>query len=221
MDLGILAALGAAFGQIPGGGVVPGAKPGTIFIPGMGMQQITDWRVHQIYDMETLPIAIAAGQQFFYFRNLAIAGVPKTPLQTNIVTPSQLPSGHRAIVYGFHWMCALNTVHDDVKAIMANAHVDLVTGNTKEEFAGPIWQYPSPYGLTGYVSQDGLFAPRELSTINNGVPSPAALGKLEIPVDLVDELTFQARLTFYNAVVLTAPVNLYCVLRDYLQTVVR
>lgn len=185
------------------------------------MQRITDWRVGIIYDMEQLPVAIAAGQEFQLFRNLAIAGVNKTLVQTNIVTPSQLPSGHRAIVYGLHIHCGLNTVHDDVKTVMAGGYFEFVTGNTKTEAQGPVWSFPSPYGLTGYVSQDGLVAPRELSTINNGIPSPAGLGKLEIPIDLINELTFQGTLRFYAAQALNAVVNIYCVLRCYIQTPVR
>jgi len=203
------------------GAIVPGAEPGTIFVPGVGMQRLTDWREGIIYDTEQLPVNIAAGQQFQVFRNLAIAGVNKTLLQTNIVTPSQLPSGHRAIVYGIHVHCGLQTVHDDVKTIMANGYFEFVTGNTKTESQGPLWFFQSPFGLTGYVSQDGLAAPRELSTINNGIPSPAGIGKMSIPIDLINELTFQGTVTFFGAQVLTAITNLYVTLRAYIQTPVR
>lgn len=203
------------------GAVVPGAEQGTIFVPGHGMLRVTDWRTGIIYDMERLPINIAAGQQFQFFRNLAIAGVDKTAIQSNIVTPSQLPSGHRAIVYGIHVMCGLNTVHDDVKTVLNTAHFEFVTGGTKTEADGPVWNFPSPFGLTGYVSQDGLVAPRELSTINNGIPSPASIGKMEIPIDLINELTFQGTITFFAAQVLTAITDLYVVLRAYIQTPVR
>jgi len=203
------------------GAIVPGAAPGTIFVPGVGMQRITDWRVGIIYDLEQLPLNIAAGQEFRFFRNLAIAGVDKTMVQTNIVTPSQLPSGHRAIVYGIHLMCGLNTVHDDVKTVLSTGYFEFVTGNTKTEAQGPIWNFPSPYGLSGYVSQDGLAIPRELSTINNGIPSPSSIGKLEIPIDLINELTFQGTLRFYAAQVLTAITDVYVILRAYIQTPVR
>lgn len=203
------------------GAIVPGAEPGTIFVPGVGMQRITDWRVGIIYDLEQLPLVIAAGQEFRFFRNLAIAGVDKTLVQTNIVTPSQLPSGHRAIVYGIHVMCGLNTVHDDVKTIMSTGYFEFVTGNTKTEAQGPVWNFPSPFGLSGYVSQDGLAVPRELSTINNGIPSPSSIGKLEIPVDLINELTFQGTLRFYAAQALTAIADVYVILRAYIQTPVR
>lgn len=203
------------------GAIVPGAEPGTIWVPGVGMQRITDWRVGIIYDLEQLPLVIAAGQEFRFFRNLAIAGVDKTLVQTNIVTPSQLPSGHRAIVYGIHLMCGLNTVHDDVKTIMSTGYFELVTGNTKTEAQGPVWNFPCPYGLSGYVSQDGLALPRELSTINNGIPSPSSIGKLEIPIDLINELTFQGTLRFYAAQNLTAITNVYVILRAYIQTPVR
>ncbi len=203
------------------GAIVPGAEPGTIFVPGAGMQRITDWRVGIIYDMEQLPLNIAAGQQFQYYRNLAIAGVPKTRIQSNMVTPSQLPSGHRAIVYGIHVHCGLQTPHDDVKTVLDAGHFEFVTGATKTEADGPVWAFPSPFGATGYVSQDGLAAPREVSSVNNGIPSPAGIGKLEIPIDIINELTFQGTLTFFAAQVLTQIVNLYVTLRAYIQTPVR
>ncbi len=203
------------------GGIVPGPKPGTIFIPGMGMQMITDWREDNIYDMETLPAAIPAGTTFTFFRNLAIAGVPKTLLQTNMVTPSQLPSGQRAIVYGIHFMNALGTGHDDALRVYGNSYGVFITGNTKNEKEGPLWMFPCPYGLTGYIAMDGNAAVREAVTINNGVPSPASIGALQVTVDLVDELTFQATVRFDNAVTLDVPVNLYCILRAYIQVPVR
>lgn len=207
--------------SVPRGGIVPGPTPGTIFVPGMGMQSITDWREDIIYDMETLPVAIANGSSFNFFRNLAIAGVPKTKLQTNMVTPSQLPSGQRAIVYGVHFLTQLGIGHDDVLRVYSNTYGVFVTGNTKNEKEGPLWAFAAPFGLTGYIAIDGNAAPREASTINNGVPSPASIGKLDIPIDLVDELTFQARVEFHAAVTLDAPVNLYCVLRAYIQVPVR
>lgn len=215
--------LGQPVPGVPGqpAAAIPGPEPGMIFIPGMGMQQITDWKETIIYDAEQLPINIATGQTFTFFRNLAIAGVPKGRLWQNIITPSQLPAGQRAIVYGVHFMCQPGTPADDVQAIMGGGYAEFRTGVTKVEKEGPLWSFPSPFGLTGYLSQDGLAVPSEKSNINNGVPAPASIGSLKIPIDITNELTFQAILVFDNAVVLTAVQMVYCVLRCFLQTPVR
>lgn len=215
-------------GQVPAppaapgaGAMVPGPGPGMVFVPGLGMQKITDWTEGILYDTEQLPVAIATGQTFTFFRNMAIAGVPKTRLQTNMDTPSQMPSGWRGIVYGMHVMCQPGTVHADVQAIMANGYAQFITGGTKREKEGPLWSWPSPFGLTGLVSQDGLAVASEISDMNNGVPSPAAIGRMQIPIDLIDELTFEGQVTFHVATALTAPVMLYFVLRAFINKPVR
>ena len=203
------------------GGIMPGSEAGTIFVPGVGPLRITDWRQDLIYDMEVLPVAIAAGQQFVFFRNLAIAGVPKTRLETNMVTPSQLPSGHRAIVYGIHFLPRPNSDIRDTQAVIANGYLEFVTGDTKREKMGPLWHFPSPYGITGHTAIDGAGAYTEIGHINNGVPSEAAQGKMAIPIDLTNEMTFQANLVFFNSVALGAVLNAYIYLRAYIQTPVR
>lgn len=208
-------------GQVGAGGVMPGSEPGTIFVPGVGPLKITDWRQDLIYDVEVLPVAIATGQTFTFFRNLAIAGVPKTRLETNMVTPSQLPSGHRAIVYGIHFLPMPDTAYRDAQTIIANGYAEFVTGDTKREKSGPLWGFPSPFGLTGHVAIDGAGAYTEMSNVNNGIPSEAAQGKMSIPIDLTNEMTFQANLIFFNAIALSAPVFMYCYLRAYIQTPVR
>lgn len=201
--------------------VQPGPEPGTIYVPGQGMQKITDWRTDIIYDAELLPTTIAAGQQFIFFRNLAIAGVPKTRRETNIITPSQLPYGNRAVIYGIHFHPIFNAFPDDAIALLSNGYVELVTGDTKREAAGPIWRFPSPYGITGFAGLDGGGAPMVLSAINNGVPSASAIGKMEIPVELPSLMTFQATLTFFTAQTLFQTTLMYCVLRAYINTIVR
>jgi hypothetical protein len=200
---------------------MPGSEAGTIFVPGVGPLRITDWRQDIIYDVEVLPVAIPAGQTYIFFRNLAIAGVPKTRLQTNMVTPSQLPSGHRAIVYGIHFLPMPNSDYRDSQTVIANGYAEFVTGDTKREKSGPLFAFPSPFGITGHTAIDGAGAYTEISNFNNGVPSEAAQGKLSIPIDLTNEMTFQCNLTFFNAVALGAALTMYCYLRAYIQTPVR
>lgn len=213
--------MGYNLGQVAQGQVVPGPEAGTIFIPGLGVQKITDWREDIIYDAELLPVAIANGQMFTFFRNLAIAGVPKSRLFTNMVTPSQLPAGHRAIIYGIHFMPMFDANVQDAQAILTGGYVEFVTGDTKREKSGPIWSFQSPFGMTGCVELDGNALPVVSGQLNNGVPSPASLGKMQIPIDITNELTFQCTLTFFNAVTLFMPTMVYCILRAFINTPVR
>ena len=213
---------GQQLGQAGGaGGIMPGSEAGTIFVPGVGPLRITDWRQDLIWDMEVIPMVIAAGQQIVFFRNLQIAGVPKTRLQTSMVTPSQMPSGHRAIVYGIHFLPMPNSDYRDCQTVIANGYAEFITGDTKREKSGPLWSFPSPFGNTGNMGIDGAGAYTELTNFNNGVPSEAAQGKLAIPIDLTNEMTFQCNLTFFNAINLGAVLSMYCYLRAYIQTPVR
>lgn len=202
-------------------GIVPGPEPGTIMIPGLGMQKLTDWREDTIYDTELMPVTIQSGQTFTFFRNLAIAGVPKTRWHTNMVTPSQLPSGHMAIIYGIHFRVELEADPYDAQVIYNNAYIEFVTGDTKREKSGPMVQFPSPYGMSGSVSLDGNAAPVFYNIVNNGIPSPTSIGKLHIPITLTNELTFWASVIFYNACTLSAVSFLHCELRAYINTPVR
>jgi len=201
--------------------VQPGPEPGTIYVPGIGVQKITDWRTDLIYDAELMPVNIAAGQQFVFFRNLAVAGVNKTRRETNIITPSQLPYGNRAVIYGIHFHTIQTAFPDDAVTLLSNGYVEFITGDTKRERSGPIWSFPSPFGLTGFGVADGGGAPVMFAQVNNGVPSPSSIGKMEIPIDLASLMTFQCTLTFFTAQVLFQTTWVYCTLRAYINTIVR
>lgn len=216
------------FGQPPAPGIppegeaaIPGPTPGTIWIPRLGLQKISDWTEGIIYDAEELPAAIATGQVFTFFRNNHIAGVPKGMLYTNMRTMNQLPSQWRMVVTGIHVMCMPGTVHDDSQSIIGRGFADFVTGGQKIEKEGPVWSFPCPFGITGLVSMAGLAGPREVANINNGVPSPAAIGRSLIPVDLVDELTFEGHIKFDLATTLTTTVMVYMILSGYINKPVR
>lgn len=204
-----------------GEAVIPGPTPGTIWIPRIGLQKISDWTEGITYDAEQLPVIIATGQIFTFFRNPAIAGVPKGKLFTNMTTFNQLPSGWRMIVSGIHIMCMPGTVHDDAQAIIGRGYADFVTSAQKIEKEGPVWSFPSPFGVTGLVSMDGLAGPREVADINNGVPSPAAIGRMSVPVDLIDELTFEGHIRFDLPTNLTAAVMVYMILSGWINKPVR
>lgn len=207
--------------SMPQGSVTPGPAAGTIFVPGQGIVSITDWREDNIYDAELLPVNIPAGATYTFFRNLAIAGVPKSPLITNMITPSQLPSGHRAVVFGMHIQPALDAIAEDARTIALAGYAQFTTGDTKRERQGPVWSWPSPYGLTGIVTADGAGAPYVFASVNNGIPSPVSTGKMQIPVDLNQEITFQATIAFPAGATLTAATMVYFILRAFINTPVR
>ena len=211
------------------GGVVPGPVPGTFYVPTIGMLEVKDWTETVIYDTERLITPIAAGFTYTFFRNLAFpTGVRKLLRETNMITPQQLPSKWRAIVYGISFavnpaetaVAGTFTTPDDVQRVMTNGYCEFRTGNQKTEKEGPIITWPSPFGLTGPIATTGPAA-REWGWINNGVPSVGALPPMKIIVDLIDELTFFSTVQFESAVILDANVDLVCMLRCFLSKPVR
>lgn len=211
------------FGQANGYGMyrslsvaTPGPTPGSIWIPGVEeLQNVVNWTEDVIYDCEQLPAAIAAGQTFNFFRNQNIAGVPKTLSQWNMQTQNQLPSRWRAVVHGIHIHPQNGAPADDIRALMQRGYFRLVTGGQKIQREGPLWTFPSCFGQTGVWGSDGALAPREVAFINNGVPSPAAMGKMALPINLFDEETFQGVMQFDAPTALTAAMFVYVVLRAY------
>lgn len=207
--------------SIPSNAISPGPEAGTIIVPGQGIVKLTDWRQDNIYDCELLPATLTAGRTITFFRNMEIAGVPKTPLETNIITPSQLPSGHKAVIYGMHIQPALDATAENARTIIAGGYAEFITGETKRERQGPLWMWGSPYGLTGIKSNDGALAPYTFDSINNGVPSPASQIKMDIPLELTNELTFRATIQFPSGATLSTPTRVYFILRAYINTPVR
>ena len=218
-------------GAAPGAGVVPGPLPGTIYVPGIGMQEIKDWTDTIVYDTENIVTPVPAGVTYRFFRNLnfpaPIAG-PKQLRYTNMVSPQQLPNQWRAIVYGIHFavvceetgVAGVFTTPDDVQRIMTMGYAEFITGNQKIEKEGPLTTYPSPFGLTGVIATTGPAA-REWSYINNGQAAVGALPPSKIIVDLINELTFFATVQFETAMVLDANTMLMCILRAFVSKPVR
>lgn len=211
------------------GGVIPGPLPGTLYVPGVGMLEVKDWTETVIYDTELITTPVAAGDRYTFFRNLSFpTGVRKIQRYTNMITPQQLPSKWRAIVYGMHFqilpeetaVAGVFTTVDDVQRIMSEAYCEFLTGNQKVEKEGPIIMWPCPYGLTGTFGTTGPAA-REWGWINNGVAAIGAMPPSKIIVDLIDELTFFSTATFETALILDNDVLLQCVLRAFVSKPVR
>lgn len=198
--------------------ITPGPQSGEIWVPGIReLQRVTDWTEGIIYDSMLLPATITAGQTISFFQSLMIAGIPKTNSQSNMQTPSQLPSRWRMVVNGIHIQPAIGTPVDDILALFESGYFRFQTGGAKTEKEGPLWTFPSPYGITGIHSIDGHAAPREVSMINNGVPSPAAMGLMQLPIDLADEQIFVGEMSWDALTTLTAAMMVWVILRGYIQ----
>jgi hypothetical protein len=181
------------------------------------------WSDEVIYDVENLVTPVAAGAQTTFFRNLAIAGVNKDRRQTNMVTPNQLPTGWYAKVWGVSLRVlqreivaggGLFTTPEDVKRILVEGVLQLTTGNLKNERWLPALMNPSPYGMTGIAERTGAAATL-FSAINNGVPAQSAFMELSFPIELSNEMTFQAVYTAPGGLVLDnntqIMVELHCI----------
>lgn len=214
--------MGLNMGQM-GNRVVAGETPGTIYIPGVGWQKVTDWTDTVIYDSEIIPAgAIPAGTVYNFFRNLNFTATlaRKSELYTTMTTPNQMAKDWRAIVYNISFQCKPGSWADDVQAIIGGGYSRFITGNQKIEREGALWMFPSPFGISGFISQDGLGVASEKSALNNGAASAEGVGKQMI-VDLVDQMTFEASVRFDDAITLANMTYLYCVLRAYINKPVR
>lgn len=187
------------------GALQPGQKPGTIYIEALDeWVDAKTWSDTVIYDTEQIVTPFAAGNQLVMFRNLAFpAGVRKDLRYTNMVTPSQLPSGWYAKVWAMSVRVlqtetalgsGLFTTHTDVQRILTESVVTFRTGNQKIERELPALMWQGPHGISGVVEVTGPgFS--QWSALSNGVPSGAALIEMNYPVELTNEITFDAIFT--------------------------
>lgn len=183
----------------------PGPQPGMIWVDALNdYVDARSWTDTVLYDTENLVTPVAAGAITTYFRNLAIAGVAKDMRMTNMTTPSQLPTGWYAKVWAVSVRVleretalgsGLFTTPEDVKRILVEGVLQLMTGNLKTERFLPVLMNPSPYGMTGLAFRTGAAATL-FSAVNNGVPASGAMYELTFPIELSNELVFQAFMTF-------------------------
>lgn len=231
--------MNAPFGSpaIPGsstpgpGGIMAGPQPGQIYVPGIGMVEVKDWTEGPIYDTEQLVTPVGAGQTINFFRNLAFAPplAAKDVRYTNMTTPSQLPSGWRAVVYGVGFRVLHNEnvvgagvfpTPEDVTRVLTEGVAQFITGNQKVEKEGPLTLFPCPFGISGPIEFAGP-ALHEVSALSNGTPALGAVPKMSIVIDLTNELTFGAEVTFPGGLILDANVFLQCILMAWISRPVR
>jgi hypothetical protein len=186
--------------------LIAGPQPGSIWIE--ALQEWVDaksWVDGVIYDTEIVVTPFAAGNTLNFFRNLAFqaTGVAKDARHTNMVTPSQLPSGWYAKVWGLSVRVlqletalgsGLFTTPEDVQRALYEMVFRFTTGNQKIERDLPALMWPSPYGMSAEVMRTGG-AWTTWSSVNNGVPAAGAMYELTFPIELVNELTFQGVLS--------------------------
>jgi len=210
MKMGVTIMLNA-----PSTGVVPGQKPGKIFVDGKGWVQAGDWKQYKIYDTEYLPTGtpIVNGNALTFFSNLNFQnGAPagwttarKSLLYTNMAQNNRLDKTWELVVYNVGVSIRPYTNADDTANAIRFGYFAFFTGNQRREMEGPVDMFPAPYGMTGSITMDGNLAPVQRSLVNNGIPSINAIGKNSVVIDIVDELTFSGALQFFNDAIAWTP----------------
>jgi len=212
------------------GGIVAGAEAGMINIPTIGWVKAESWSQYPIYDTELITTPVAAGDEYIFFRNLAFpAGARKTRLYTNMNQSAQLPSGWQAVTYRISFAIlnvetaagtGLFTTAEDAQRILTKGVASFIIGNQKTEREGPLLTWPCPYGVNAsLVRTGGAFT--QWQFINNGVPSMGATPYMDIVINLLDELNFQANVVFPEAVILDNNTYLQCLMDCWIAKPVR
>jgi len=203
--------------------VIPGANPGEIYIEGIGVQRLSDWQDTHVWDTEIIPAGVipaGAVYRFFASQQFTATGAQKTILDTNMTQQQQNPKGWVMVINGIHFKVRPGTLFDDAQLIFGGSSVRFITGNDKTEREGQMEMFPSIYGLTGMLSNDGNVVAIEKSNLNNGTPALGAIGK-PMPITIGDMMTYRAEVTIPYSITLVAAVFLEAYLRVYMQKPVR
>jgi len=211
------------------GGIVPGPEAGQLWIPTIGWVDVKAWTQEPYYDTELITTPIAAGDEYIFFRNLSFpTGVRKDDRFTNMTMSSQLPSGWQAIVYHISFrvlqmetaVAGIFTTPEDVQRILSQGVARFIVADQKTEKRGPLEMWPCPFGMVGYVTRTGPAA-TTWSAVSNGLPSMASVPPNDIVINLVDELTFEARVVFRGAMNLDNDTYLQCLMLTWTSKQVR
>lgn len=204
----------AALGQQMPPGVVATGKPGEFMIQGVGIRKFADMRQDTLYDrVELLAAAgtIAAGTSFVFFRDIQ----GKTRLATNMTQSQVLPEGQEAIIYRINVMALAETPPEDMELFLSYGYGEFVLDDDLRAKSGPIVTFPSAYGAYGNIMTTNTTVVD--GTLANGVPSPGAQPRLMLPLYIAEKRTFRYNITFFEAVTLSAGLQVYVML-DVLQT---
>ncbi len=153
---------------------------------------IAEWREDNKYDTVKITgaTALTAGTERNFFRDLT----DKEYIHTNLTTPRRLPAGEemlvdRAWVYMPSAIGNTVTLGTDFKKVVEGAYIKFQI-NRKDVAEGPMWMFPSGYGLAGNTSENNA------ALLSIGVPSTAAAAKLKREQYLTSEHDMDAVLSF-------------------------
>ena len=82
-----------------------------------------------------------------------------------------------------------------------------VRADQRKEAEGRLDMFPSPYGLN--VFANGAIIP-DITMVNNGVPSAAAVPAMKYPIGLANQETFEIKVEYPRGVALDANTYLLC-----------
>ena len=200
-------------------GLVAGREPGLYRITDTGqLLRLSDSADIVWYDSELLPSTIAglpatitAGWELRMFvnPNFATTGaVKQRGLHYNITEWGKIPKNWDVDLWQIGFRVEVETTPpafvpaDDNSLVLYGGHMRLVTGGTKDECDGKLINFPSGYGIGGSIAIDGNAVPVEVSALTNGVPSPGAVGRREIPIPLPESVSYEVIVRFPNAITL-------------------
>jgi len=167
---------------------IPQARdPGVVVMPDGRAIHVSYWDEDPIYDTVTLDTSISAGTGYVFFRDLQGKNLDKT----NMATSSRLPEGWQMYVWYIAFLPTPQVTQADWQTIASKGYFELQV-NQRKRRTGPIWTTQSTATSYGFPS---LFTK-----------------PLDFPILLTDKMTFQATLTFYEAVTLSAESDVVCML---------
>lgn len=158
---------------------------------------ISEYREDDKFDTICIPnyvdVPLTDGTQFIFFRDL----VRKQAIDTNFTQPSRLAAGEKMIVdrIGLTWETTWGdeksgTVTTDVQKLVNGAHLRIEV-NRLLLTEGPAIKYAPGYGFSGSANA------ADLSLINIGTPSPAAVSRLLKTQTLTAEHEIIGYLTYF------------------------
>lgn len=145
----------------------------------------------------TATLTYAAGTEvtaFNYAKNQALAGagfpgaLTATPLETNLIKPSETLGGERVRIYGLSFMLAPDSDAYLARLVFASVSVKLSLNGEQQAYnLGPLSMIPGAGGLNGTgvsraLEGDYLRVTTEVGAVSNGLPGAANYFKLPTPI---------------------------------------
>ncbi len=158
---------------------------------------ISEYREDDKFDTICIPsfaaVPLTNGTQFIFFRDLT----RKQAIDTNFTQPSRLAAGEKMVVdrIGLTWETtwgSIKSIHvsSDIQQLVNGAHLRIEV-NRLLLTEGPAIKYAPGYGFSGSSTMD-------LSIINIGTPSPAAVSRLLKTQTLTAEHEIIGYLTYFS-----------------------